>query len=125
MGLCSILLSSYIRYKLLYMFFTELSSLPVKEIFPGYVARAVHTGTMSFMYWAVTAGAMVPEHEHLHEQVAQVFKGTFQLTVNGETRILLPGMVAVIPPHVKHSGKAITDCELLDVFTPERDDYKF
>lgn len=107
------------------MFFVELKSLPSKEIIAGYSARAVHTGTMTFMYWTVQAGAEMPMHAHLHEQVAQVLHGSFELTVAGETKILGPGTVAVIPPHVPHGGKAITDCELLDVFYPERDDYKW
>jgi quercetin dioxygenase-like cupin family protein len=107
------------------MSFFELSKLPVKEIIKGYHARAIHTGTMSYLFWSVEEGAVIPEHSHMHEQVANVLKGKFELTVNGDTRLLEPGMVAVIPPHVTHSGKAITACELLDVFRPEREDYKF
>lgn len=107
------------------MAFVVLNDLPTKEIIAGYTARCIHTGTMSFMYWTVEAGAAIPEHAHLHEQVAQVLQGEFELTVDGETKILVPGMIAVIPPHVKHGGKAITNCELLDVFNPEREDYKF
>ncbi len=80
---------------------------------------------MTYMYWKVEPGAVIAEHSHLHEQAAHVLKGKFELTVDGQTEILEPGKVAVIPPHVKHSGKAITACELLDVFNPERDDYKF
>ena len=105
--------------------FIEIAKLPTKEIFQGFTGRCVHTGTMSFMYWTVQAGATVPAHSHLHEQVAQVLKGSFELTVNGETEILQPGIIAVIPPYAVHSGKAITECELVDVFYPEREDYKF
>ena len=105
--------------------FTDIASLPTKEIFPGFTARAIHTGTMSFVYWEVKAGAEVPQHSHFHQQVANVLKGSFELTVGGETNLLQPGSVAVIRPNELHSGKAITACELLDVFSPEREDYKF
>ena len=107
------------------MAFVELKALPVKEIIPGYHGRAIHTGTMTFMYWHVDAGAAIPIHSHLHAQVAHVLQGRFELTVAGETKVLEPGTVAVIPPHVPHGGRAVTDCELLDVFSPEREDYKW
>lgn len=105
--------------------FINIATLPSKEIVKGYHARTVHTGNISLVYWTVEAGAAIPEHTHPHEQIAHVLQGEFALTVNGETKILRPGTVAVIPPHVRHGGKAITACSLLDVFYPERDDYKF
>ena len=107
------------------MAFVELSGLVSKEIIKGYTARSIHTGTLSLIYWTVEAGTAMPIHSHVHEQVAHVLNGKFELTVDGETRILEPGIIAVIPPHVPHGGKALTDCELLDVFQPEREDYKF
>lgn len=105
--------------------FVAVGFLPAKEIIKGYTARTIHTGTMTLVYWTVEEGAAMPEHAHLHEQIAHVLKGRFELTVGGETRVLEPGTVAVIPPHVRHGGKALTHCELLDVFHPEREDYKF
>jgi quercetin dioxygenase-like cupin family protein len=105
--------------------FVNIETLNEKEVIPGYRGRTIHTGTMTFMYWSVDEGAVMPEHSHVHEQVAHVLKGAFELTVNGETALLEPGKVAVIPPFVKHGGRAITNCELLDVFNPEREDYKF
>jgi quercetin dioxygenase-like cupin family protein len=107
------------------MAFVDLRTLNEKEVIHGYKGRAVHTGTATYMYWTVAEGAIMPEHSHLHEQVANVLKGTFELTINGETQLLNEGKIAVIPSNVKHGGRAITACELLDVFFPEREDYKF
>ncbi len=107
------------------MAFIEIKNLHSKEVVPGYTGKSVHTGTMTFMYFTVEEGAVMPEHSHLHEQVSHVLKGKFELTVDGKTELLEPGIVAVIPPHIKHGGRAITPCELLDVFLPEREDYKF
>lgn len=107
------------------MSFITVEELPSKEIVPGGLARVIHTGSMSFVYWKAVAGADFPLHQHPHQQVAHVLEGAFELTLGNETRILEPGTTAVIPGGVVHGGKAITDCLLLDVFTPERDDYKF
>ena len=107
------------------MAFVDVSTLIEKEVIPGYKGRAIHTGTATYMYWTVDEGAVMPQHSHMHEQVAHVLQGKFELTVNGETELLEPGKLAVIPPHIKHGGRAITYCELLDVFLPEREDYKF
>ena len=105
--------------------FFDISPLVQKEVITGYNGKAIHTGTMTFMYLTVDEGAVMPEHSHMHEQVAQVLKGKFELTVDGQTEMLEPGRVAVIPPNAKHGGRAVTACELLDVFNPEREDYKF
>jgi quercetin dioxygenase-like cupin family protein len=107
------------------MAFVEIKDLAQKEVIKGYYGRTIHTGTMTLMYWTVDEGAAMPVHTHLHEQIAHVLKGRFELKVGEETRVLEPGVVAVIPPHVPHGGRAITVCELLDVFNPEREDYKF
>lgn len=107
------------------MFFIKVDDLPAKEIVPGGEARVIHTGPMSFVYWKAKKGADFPLHQHPHQQVAHVLEGIFELTVGGETKRLEPGITAVIPGGVVHGGRAITDCLLLDVFNPERDDYKF
>jgi quercetin dioxygenase-like cupin family protein len=53
-----------------------------------------------------------------------VQEGEFELTVAGQPIVLRPGEVLVIPSGVRHAGRAITDCRLLDVFNPVREDYR-
>jgi quercetin dioxygenase-like cupin family protein len=106
------------------MAFINLSDLEEKELVPGYHVRFVHSDNMTFAYWTIDAGAALPDHQHPHEQVANVTEGEFLLTVDGETRGMKPGQVAVIPGNTPHSGKAVTDCKIIDVFYPVREDYK-
>ena len=47
-----------------------------------------------------------------------------ELTVSGETQILGPGAVAVIPSNTTHSGRSVTSARIIDVFHPVREDYR-
>jgi quercetin dioxygenase-like cupin family protein len=102
----------------------ELASIQPKTIVAGYDAKFIHTSGMTFSYRDVNAGASLPAHSHVHEQVSHVLEGSFQLTIEGEPVIFGPGTVVVIPSNKIHSGIAITDCKILDVFNPVREDYR-
>lgn len=95
-----------------------------KEMLPGAKARFVHSEHMTLSLWRFTAGASLPEHSHPHEQMTKLLSGEFELTVGTETKIMTHSDVAVIPSGVVHKGRAVTDCEMLDVFYPVREDYK-
>jgi quercetin dioxygenase-like cupin family protein len=104
--------------------FQYLDELEVRTLFPGFHGKFVHTDALTLSYWRVDAGATLPEHSHPQQQMTLVIEGTFEMTLAGETRELLPGAVAVIPGNTLHAGVAVTDCTLLDVFHPARDDYR-
>jgi len=104
--------------------FTHLRDLPVREVFPGFKGRFVHSQFMTFVHWTIRAGSVFPEHAHVHEQVVNMIEGEFDLTIDGVTRRLEADSVAVIPPNARHSGRAVTDCRILDVFQPLREDYR-
>ncbi|MCW3106967.1 MAG: cupin [Segetibacter sp.] len=67
--------------------FIDVSALNEKEVIPGYRGRTINTGPLTFMYRAVAEGAVIPEHAHMHEQVANFLKGKFELTVDGQNRV--------------------------------------
>ena len=104
--------------------FVELNQSQAREIFPGFKAHLVHSANMTFAHWTIKAGATLPAHAHVHEQVVNMIEGMFELTIAGETRKLGQGSVAIIPSNALHSGKAITDCRIIDAFYPIREDYR-
>lgn len=101
-----------------------LEEIEVQEPVQGFRVRFVHSENMTFAYWDIAAGSLLPDHGHVHEQVAHMFEGEFELTVEGVTTTLRPGSVVVIPSNARHSGRAITDCRIMDAFHPVREDYK-
>ena len=101
----------------------QLQDVEPFEIVPGYRARIVHSSTMTLAYVEIDAGAELPEHSHVHEQVVNMLEGSFELCIGDEKLQLEPGQVVIIPSSVPHSGKAHRRCKILDVFHPIREDF--
>jgi len=102
----------------------QLDKLEAREVVPGCIGRFVHSDNMTISHWAFEAGAVLLAHSHPHEQVANFIEGEFELTVAGETQHLGPGDVVIISPNVVHSGRAISECYIIDAFYPVREDYR-
>jgi quercetin dioxygenase-like cupin family protein len=106
------------------MTFLDYADILPREIAPGFSARFVHTHGMTLARVSVRADAQLPTHAHPHEQLTTLLSGELELTVGSEVKVLRAGMVAFIPGGVPHSARAVTACEVLDVFHPARDDYR-
>jgi len=102
----------------------KLSELERKELIPGAKARFVHCDNMTLAHWEFEAGVLLPDHSHPHEQITNILDGVFELTIEGQPHRLEAGMVALIPPDARHSGRAITHSRLFDVFYPVREDFR-
>lgn len=101
----------------------NLDQIQPKEIIPGFLGKVIHGEQLSWVFWEVKKDAEVPEHQHVHEQIMHVVSGEFSFTLNGKTKVHGAGSVVVIPSEVPHSGRAITDCRLMDIFSPARTEY--
>lgn len=102
----------------------DMSEIPLTpNVAPGWDGRFLHTKHLTVARWQVTAGTKLPAHSHPNEQVTIVLSGEFEFSIAGEAVRAGAGQLAVVAADVLHSGVAITDCTLLDIFYPARRDY--
>jgi quercetin dioxygenase-like cupin family protein len=94
------------------------------KLVPGSKVRFVHSENMTLTDWFFEPDILLPEHTHPHEQITKITSGEFDLYIEGECYHLTAGSTAVIPPNKKHYGKSLTECHIIDVFYPVREDYK-
>lgn len=104
--------------------FTNKNNITEKELVPGIFAKLVHMEGMSIAHVRIEKGAILPEHAHVHEQVTNIMEGELEMTVGGETKVCKPGDIVVLASNMPHSARALTDCYVIDVFQPVREDYK-
>ena len=102
----------------------KLSELDDFTPLTGFHAKLVHTENMTIAHWTIDAGGELPEHSHPQEQIANVIEGEFELTLDGLAHRLTAGDVLVIPANAPHSGRSLTDCKIIDVWHPAREDYR-
>ena len=70
-------------------------------------------------------GAVGEPHSHdSHDQIAYVVKGLFEVSVNGEKKVLSTGDAFTAPKHTEHGVVSLEEGSLLmDIFSPKRDDF--
>ncbi|GAC1394584.1 MAG: cupin domain-containing protein [Ktedonobacteraceae bacterium] len=101
---------------------THLFDEKKMELFPGIDAQ-IFAGRQAMVMRVVLAqGAIATTHAHSHEQISIVLQGEIEFTIGEEQKTLKAGDAVVIPGDVRHSAKAIVQCELIEVFNPVRQD---
>ncbi len=106
------------------MVFIDLNDITEKEIIPGFKGKFIHSENVTLVHWQIKAGSQLKEHNHHHEQITNVINGILELKIENKTKQLKSGELAIVPPNIKHEARAITNCFIIDVFYPIREDYK-
>jgi quercetin dioxygenase-like cupin family protein len=97
-----------------------------KELFPGIFTRTYWGDNILISMLEMGPHGDVPFHSHPHEQAGVVIEGELELTIDGETRLLHPGEVFVIPGGVEHRARTYDKpAKAIDIFSPVREEYKF
>lgn len=68
-------------------------------------------------------GDNVPFHSHPNEQCGYVISGKYRMKFNDYSEVLSSGDSYSIPENVEHSLEVLEAGEVIDVFTPPRQDY--
>ena len=103
--------------------YTDGSDQPVEQLTPSLGRQLVNTDEDDDRADRLDAGAVVPSHEHFHEQVATVLEGRLRFVVGTEEYVVEAGESVIVPSGVSHRVEALTDSLVLDVFAPVRDDW--
>ena len=101
-----------------------IKDIPAKTLAPGITGHYAHGENATFGYVVLEKGSIVPLHHHVHEQITYILEGQLDMVIGGIDCSMTAGMYHVIPSNIPHSAVAATDCKVIDVFGPVREDYK-
>lgn len=105
--------------------FDHLDGIPPLELFPGFVARAIHGEQLTLAVVEIDPDSDLPEHHHANEQFGIVLTGSLVFRVGQEERELGPGSTWRIPSDVAHAARAGREgAVVIDVFSPPREDWQ-
>ena len=68
-------------------------------------------------------GAVGTPHTHPHSQSSYVASGKFEVTIDGETCVLKRGDGYYVAPNLLHGCVCLEAGELIDSFSPVREDF--
>jgi len=97
---------------------------PWVEASPGLYRQVLgHDDNMLMARIRFNKGAIGSVHEHVHSQTSYVISGKFEVQIAGEKKQLITGDAFYIPPHVLHGAVCLEAGELIDTFSPTREDF--
>ena len=101
------------------------AEIALETIEEGRVCRKIraHDGSLMMVEVMFKSGAVGYEHRHVHEQVCYCLVGEFEFTVERQTTRLRPGDSVYVPPSALHGTVCLGEGRLLDIFTPQREDF--
>lgn len=91
------------------------------ELVPGLEFRPVVGTNLALNVVTFQPHTEAPLHAHEEEQMVFVLEGSLEFEVEGEVRLLKPGMAVHIPAFAEHGARTKDErCVEIDVFSPPR-----
>ena len=104
--------------------FIDIKNFPTVEIQPGVRIRAPYGKNLLLSYLEMDEGAVVPLHNHPHEQAGILLEGKLEMTIGDEVKVVEAGSMFFVPSNVYHKAVVVGGPAVaLDIFSPVREDY--
>lgn len=103
--------------------FGALKALPQERITDKITRRVLSGSQGMIVWWSAKAGSHAGTHQHPNEQLVWMLTGRMELRIGAERREMFAGDVAVIPGGTEHEAWFRDDTEVVDVFSPPREDF--
>lgn len=102
----------------------DWETIPFEKIGEGIERQMIVGENMMICRLRFAANTVTPAHEHPHEQMTIVEKGSVSFTLGEEQKVFRAGAVLHFPPNFWH-GATMLDEEviLIDIFSPIREDF--
>jgi quercetin dioxygenase-like cupin family protein len=102
----------------------DWDSIPVEQIGSGIERQMIWGDQLMVCRLRIAPGTVTAVHEHPHEQITLVERGTVRFIVEGQERLSSPGDVLHFPSYCRH-GATMLDEEvvLIDIFSPVRQEF--
>jgi quercetin dioxygenase-like cupin family protein len=99
--------------------FAALRDLPWERVTDKIERRVLAGQQGMIVWWKMKAGA----HQHRHEQIVWMIAGKMDFRIGSDSRSMTARDVAVIPSNMEHEGVFREDTEVVDIFSPPREDF--
>lgn len=100
------------------------NTIPATTPEPGMLRQVLaHSPQLMVVRHQLKKGWVGEAHSHPHHQLIYVIGGAIQITIGSETGIARAGDSLVVDGGMRHQATALEDSEVIDVFTPCREDY--
>lgn len=101
-------------------------NIKIEVLEEGKVSRRIkaHDGKIMMVEVYFENGGVGSKHTHVHEQSTYCLEGEFEFTIGDEVKVISVGDTLYIPSMIEH-GCVLKSVKgrLLDVFTPQREDF--
>ena len=82
-----------------------------------------HEGNLMMVEVSFEKGGVGNVHTHVHEQISYLAKGSVEFSLDGTVSVLKAGDSVYIPSNIEHGLKALEASVIVDIFSPQREDF--